>query len=51
MTKGWVDVVIRMRVDKEEAKQFCLKNLKIDRQCNKITAEEYKEMKEYILAQ
>jgi|GEM_PF-4512242 len=48
MTKRWVDLVIRMRTDKEEAKQHCLKVLKIDRLNNKVTKDEYIEMREYI---
>lgn len=49
MTKGWIDLVIRMRVDAEEAKQFCLMNLRDQRRQNKVTKEEFTELKRYIL--
>lgn len=45
-TKGYVDVVVRMRTDKREARKFLRRQLYELR--NQITREHYFEMYEYI---
>ena len=47
-TKGYVDIVIRMRVSRNEARKFLLRQLYEVR--NQITREHYCEMYEYITA-
>ena len=45
-TKGYVDVVVQMRIDKNEARKFLHRQLYEFR--NQITREHYYEMYEYI---
>lgn len=52
MTKGWVDVVIRMHKPecKAEAKVFCLARAKEDLIKGSLDAKQYTEIKNYILS-
>lgn len=45
-TKGYVDVVVRMRTDKNEARRFL--HLQLYELRNHVTREHYYEMYEYI---
>lgn len=48
MTKDYVDAVVRMFVKKSKAKKFLMKRLIEQRIENRITAQNYEEIKEYI---